>query len=518
MCVRDHVPPLRYPLRAPLLSSDPQPAGRPSYHRPVRGSLDRAREAVRSPDFRRLLLMRLASQFGDGLFQASLVAAVIFAPERQTTAVGFAKATALVSLPFSVIGPFTGVFIDRWPRRRILVAAPWLRAAAAPLVLADPEASALPFYAGALWVLSVNRFFLATAQAVVPRLVPTEDLLVANSLATVGGTVSLLAGVFAGGLLADALGTAPVIAAAGGLWLLASGLAARIRSDLVPHALPAATLGHELLRVGREFREGLAHLLRAPRAVGPIASIAVDQFGQGLLLVFSLFVFRDMFREGVGSFSWLIGAGGAGVFLGIITVGELEERFPKEWIVSGAFLLGGASVAAVSLRTTGPMVLLASFVVGLTFAWKKVPVDTMVQEAVPDAFRGRIFAVYDVAYNVVRLLAAVAAIPLLPALGLRGSVAAIGAGFLLWSPVLPLWVRRVPGIVLRFYEGARAEEWPRAVVWGGVEEPVEVARSWLEERDGLRRRCFTLRLADGTVIDVSRAEPDGAWRLDAERS
>jgi hypothetical protein len=45
---------------------------------------------------------------------------------------------------------------------------------------------------------------------------------------------------------------------------------------------------------------------------------------------------------------------------------------------------------------------------------------------------------------------------------------------------------------------------------------VEVERSWLEERDGLRRRRFRLILDDGTVLDVSRPEPDGAWRLDGE--
>lgn len=484
----------------------------------MKGSFARAREALRSPDFRRLFLLRLASQFGDGLFQASLVASVVFAPEQQTTAVGFAKATAVVSLPYSVIGPFTGVFIDRWSRRRILVVAPWLRAAAAALVLLDPQAAALPFYAGALWVLSVNRFFLATAQAVVPRLVPTEDLLVANSMAAVGGTVSLLSGVFAGGLAADAAGPVPVVTAAALLWIVASLVAAGIRSSLVPHALPEARVAQELVRVARGFVDGISHLARSPRALAPIASISLDQLGQGVVLVFSLFVFRDMFREGVGSFSWLIGAGGVGVFLGILTVGALEERFPKERIVAGAFLLGGASVLAVSSRITPLTVLAASFMVGLTFAWKKVPVDTMVQEAVPDAFRGRVFAVYDVAYNLARLLAAIVAIPLLPALGLQTSVALIGAAFLLWSPVLPAWVGRVPELALRFSEGGRAEEWPRAVVWGGVEEPVEVERSWLEERDGRRRRCFRLRLADGTVIDVSRAEPDGAWRLDAERS
>ena len=60
------------------------------------------------------------------------------------------------------------------------------------LSLFDPTTEAWPFYAGTLLVISVNRFLLAAAQAVVPRLVPREDLLMANSVATVGGTVALL--------------------------------------------------------------------------------------------------------------------------------------------------------------------------------------------------------------------------------------------------------------------------------------------------------------------------------------
>ena len=60
---------------------------------------------------------------------------------------------------------------------------------AALLALFDPTTHPVPFYAGVLWVLSVNRFYLATAVAVVPRLVPTEDLLMANSMSVVGGTV-----------------------------------------------------------------------------------------------------------------------------------------------------------------------------------------------------------------------------------------------------------------------------------------------------------------------------------------
>src|SRR3954471_23311557 len=230
----------------------------------MRGTLPRAREALRSADFSKLFAIRLVSQFGDGLFQAALISSLVFSPEKQTTTAGFAKATIVVVLPFSVIGPVAGVFIDRWSRRRILLLSPLLRVLFVPLVLFNPIHAPVLFYAGALLVLSVNRFYLATAQAVVPRLVPTEDLLIANSLATVGGTVGLLAGVVAGGQVADTSGSAPFVGIAAGLWVVASAIAARIRSDLAPHRLPTAPLRSELQRIGTEFADGMKRLARAP--------------------------------------------------------------------------------------------------------------------------------------------------------------------------------------------------------------------------------------------------------------
>ena len=482
----------------------------------MKSTRQRAREALRSDDFRRLFAIRLISQSGDGLFQAALVSSIVFNPEEQNTILGFAIATLVVSLPFSLLGPFTGVFIDRWSRRRILVIAPWLRAAAVWLVLFEPQTAPVLFFGGALWVLSVNRFYLATAQAVVPRMVPTEDLLMANSMATVGGTVALLTGVFVGGWVADLFGDVPVIAIAGVEWIVASLVATRIRSPLLPHHVPEAPVRDEIRRVGREFADGITRLAGTPRALAPITSITLDQVGQGIVLVLSLFVFRHRFGEGVGSFSNLIGAGGVGVLLGILTVGKLEERYPKERIVARAFFAGGVVLIAVATYITGWSMLVASFAVGLTFAWKKIPVDTMVQEAIPDGYRGRVFAVYDVAYNLSRVAAAFLAIPLLNAFGEAWAVAIVGVVFIMWSPVLPRWVGRIPELSLRFYEGARAEEEPRAVVWGGVEETVEVERRSLEETDGVRRTRYRLRMLDGTTIEVSKVEPDGAWTLERE--
>jgi MFS family permease len=453
------------------------------------------------------------------LLYAALTASTVFDTSRHQTTTGFFLNTLIISLPFSVLGPFVGVFIDRWSRRRILTIAPLLKAAPVGLVLFSPTRDPLLFFAGALVVISVNRFFLATANAVVPRVVPTEDLLAANSLATVGGTVALLAGIFAGGLLSQASGNVPVIAICAAAWLATGVIARSIGSDLSPrHLGPPPALPGELQRVMRELRDGIGHLVGTPRAIGPITAITFDQFGQGILTVLSLVVFREQFKEGVGSFSYLVGAGGIGVFLGIGTVGALEQRLGKERLIGSAFAVGGACVLLIAAHITGVTVLFASFAVGLTFAWKKIPVDTMVQESLPDAYRGRVFSVYDVVYNLARVVAAGVAIPLLPVLGVPWFVAVVGIGFLLWSPILPRWLRRAPEIVIRFHEGGRAEEWPRAVEWGGVEEAVEVERSWVEERDGIRLRCFRLVLQDGSVLEVSSPEPNGPWHVDRGRS
>jgi MFS family permease len=489
--------------------------------RPQPGTLERARGALRSNDFRRLFEIRVVGQTADGFFQAAIVASVVFNTGEHSTTVGVFKAAAITAIPFTLLGPFTGVFIDRWPRRAILAVAPVLKAALVALVLFDPLSGTVPFvgfYAGALAVISINRFYLSAASAVVPRLVPSEDLLMANSLATVGGTLALLVGFFVGGQVFDASGGVPVVVVAGIGWLAAAWIATRLRSDLAPMTIREAPelLRHELRRVAAEFADGVRTLVRTPRAVGPITTISIDSLGQGIILTVAAVVFREQFK-GVGSYSNLIGAGGVGVLLGIATVGWLEDRWSKERIVSVAFVVGAVALLFASIYLRGWTILVASFVVGLGFAWKKIPIDTTVQGSLPDGYRGRVFSVYDVVYNAARLLAAALVIPMVPSLGTRGTVAAVGVLFILWSPVLPRWIGDVPAIRPVFVEGGRAEEWPRAIRWGAAEEPVEVLRSWIDERADGRRRCFRIRLRDGSVLDIGRPEPEGTWTIDLER-
>ena len=95
-----------------------------------RGSLARARDALASRDFRLLLAARVASNFADGIFQAFLIDRLVFLSPEKGTAIGVARAYAVLIIPFSLIGPFTGIVIDRWSRQRILTFTPLIRAAA----------------------------------------------------------------------------------------------------------------------------------------------------------------------------------------------------------------------------------------------------------------------------------------------------------------------------------------------------------------------------------------------------
>ncbi len=146
--------------------------------------------------FRRLLATRLLSQFSDGVFQAALAAYVVFSPERQPTPTAIASAFAVLLLPFSVVGPFAGVLLDRWRRRQVLVRGNLLRLVfclgTAALVAA--KAPTAVFFIAALAVTGVNRFVLSGLSAALPHVVTDNLLIGANSLAPTAGTLAATVG------------------------------------------------------------------------------------------------------------------------------------------------------------------------------------------------------------------------------------------------------------------------------------------------------------------------------------
>jgi MFS family permease len=480
------------------------------------GTLDRARAALASRDFRSLLLARYTSQLGDGLFQAFIFAQLVFLnTDKAGTPTQVARAVALLVVPFSVIGPFAGVFIDRWSRRKILVFTPLLKAVCLiPLLLASGTNWLV--YALALVNVSSNRFYLTTAGAVLPSLVGDQELLVGNAIASPAGTVITAGGLAVGSRLAGHFDPRLLLVMSLICWPIAGFLASTIRDPLTVER-PAARIREDLVRVAREFGTGCRRLFATPPALAAVSSVFYDQMLINTVAVLSIVVFKDQFKQGIASYSNIVVAAGIGVAVGMVTVGFLEHRLTRARIMALAFGLAGVVSLLVSLKITGPTILFLTFVLAATFPWRKTPADTLVQESLPNRFRGRVFAIQDIAFTMPRVFAALILVLLLTVghVGVATIVAATGVLFLVWPPILLAWMRRRRTVHLRFYAGGRAEETPRAVVVAGEEEPVEVLQSALEDRGGTRVRRFRLKAAD-EVFDVSAPEGSERWRVERD--
>lgn len=160
---------------------------------PVVGDL---RVLLRLRDFRNLLAVRLLSQAADGVYQVALATYVVFSPEKQASPGAIASAMAVLLLPYSVVGPFAGVLLDRWRRRQVFLYGNLLRAvlACGTALLIVAHVPDWLFYASALSVTAVNRFVLAGLAASLPHVAGAGQLVTANALSPTAGTLAAVAG------------------------------------------------------------------------------------------------------------------------------------------------------------------------------------------------------------------------------------------------------------------------------------------------------------------------------------
>ncbi|WP_436885378.1 MFS transporter [Nocardiopsis dassonvillei] len=392
------------------------------------------RTVLRGSRFRRLFGTRLVSQFSDGVYQAGLAGFVFFNPEQHTGAAAVAAAFAVLLLPFSVVAPFAGVFIDRWPRRQVLLLSALAKAALAVLsavVVAGGESPA--FLLLALLVLSVNRFFLSGLSAGLPYVVPREQLMMANAVTPTCGTVASSLGTGVGLGLGVLGGTGSwgtgVILAAAGLGFAAAGLVSLSlgRRELGPHLEREpeevrAAVGSALLGM----LAGVRHIWSRPPARDALGTIGLHRVLFGISSLMTLLLYNNTFTgggvAGLAGFSVAAGVLAAGFFLGAVATPSATARMaPGAWI--GVQLLAAAVALAVFALPFSPGLFpVAAFVLGFVSQGVKVTVDTQVQRHVDDAFRGRVFSVYDVLFNATFVLGAALAAALVPPSGLGTAV------------------------------------------------------------------------------------------------
>jgi MFS family permease len=424
-----------------------------------RGNL---RAVLGSRPFRHLLGVRLISQFGDGLFQSALAGSLLFSPEKAPDGVRVATAFAVLLLPYSVVGPFVGVFLDRWSRRNVIYAANLVRTVLVlPMALLTWYAhEGWPVYAlGALLIIGINRFVLAGLSASQPHVVTEDRLVTANALATTLGTVHYTLGLgVAGILLSTVLGKThhgyAVLSASGAIGYLGSALLAYLsfsRQELGPDDLPTDRLRHAIAAVARGMVAGLRHLAARPVAAYPMIAQGAFRVLYGVLALSTLLLYRQYFYPGdpagaLEGLTQIVVAGGVGSLLAAFVTPPATRRFGGYRWITGLMATVGVLVFALGLPFVPLALVFATFFVSIAAQGVKIVVDTTIQQECHDDFRGRVFSVNDTTYNMCFVIGLYVAAVTVPANG-RSVVAIclVGAGYLALAAWFLVRASRVAG-------------------------------------------------------------------------
>jgi len=411
------------------------------------------RAVLASAGFRRLLGSRLAGQFGDGVFQASLAGAVLFNPERQAHAADIAAGFAVLLLPYSMIGPFAGVLLDRWFRQRVLVAANLVRAVIVLGVAAEiaADVEGVPFYASALVIISISRFVLSALSAAQPHVVADAELVTANAAAaTVGTILTALGGGAALGvraLIGTGDGDYAIIAMTASLPFAAAALVATwFGRDALGPTDAERSRRETLAEVARGMAAGARHVRGIPEVANGLAAIGVHRLCFGIWTVCTVLLYRNYFddhgfiRSGLGGLGQVVAAVAIGAAAAAFATPVAFRRFGSvRW---PAAMLSACALIEVTLGLTysTATLLLAALLLGFASQAIKISVDTLIQHYVVDAFRGRVFALYDMLFNVALVVAAVVTAGALPEDG--HSPAAVVVIAIVWALTAAGYVSR----------------------------------------------------------------------------
>ena len=384
---------------------------------------------VRNRNFRLLWLGQLVSQLGDW-FNSVALYALLF--ELTGSAAAVASLMVVQLLPIALVGPTAGVIVDRFDRRRIMIGADLLRGTVilGLLFVRTPSMVWLVYVVTAIAVAGTG-FFEPARSATVPVIVPRDQLVTANAISTGTWSAMLAVGASLGGGVAAVFGRNTAFALNSLSFFASAAFLWRMR---VPPSAPE-TRG---VAGWRGLAEGVAYM-RSHASVARVALVkggwAIVGGGLLLLAVFGDRVFRlhGSSDAGIGILYAARGIGAAAGSL-LVTLVARRARTGLITLIGPSYLIAGGCYAALSLAPTlwvAAAIVVAAHLFG-SILW--VASNVLLQMAVPDQFRGRVFAAELIAMSAVQSAIAYLTGLALDQFAVSPRTLAIAIGLGLWIP------------------------------------------------------------------------------------
>lgn len=405
----------------------------PVVHDRAAGSLWRSVRVL--PDFWRLLQLRTATQFADGLFQAGLAGGLLFNPQRAADPWAVAGAFAVLFLPYSLIGPFAGALLDRWDRRTVLIVANAARVVLILGVAVMLAAGARDLFVlcGALVVNGFSRFVTSGLSAALPHVVPRSQIVTMNSVATATGAAAAFLG--ANFMLVPR-------------WIVGSGddaAATVILLTAIPVAIalalsvrfPRRVLGPDhttvrgsvLYEVATGWSDGMRAVVQTPSVAASLSGLAAHRMVFGINSLLVLVMVRHIGAEGfagLGTAVVFVAATGGGSFLANVLAPPAVRRWGR-YTTANVALLCAVLIQFAGATLNLAVMVLCGFFLGLAGQMVKLCADTAMQIDVEDTRRGHVFAVQDALFWMSFIAAVTAAAAVIPPDGRSASLAVAGS-------------------------------------------------------------------------------------------
>ncbi|GEM_PF-2623299 len=355
----------------------------------------------------------MVSQIGDRFTQMAFIE--LLGKEFFGNFAAFGGIAVVFTLPSIFLGFWTGPFIDKWRKKRILLISDIIRAA---LVITLPFIHKLTgnlklMLAVALILYIFGFFFNSARMAFIPLIVEKDKLLQANSANLTLLRAATGIGTLAGGFLVPLIGWQTGFKIDSFTYLISFVLILFIKVDektILEHA--GEVIGETRKQVAGYFRklgEGVALMLRTRMMFFVMSSIFILFFVSGIS--FSVIVPTVQQTLGMGTIgvTVLAAAAAAGMFLGPLFTGLLGSAFRKHRLIMIAFVLigllfafGGASYLFVgvenvlsnsNLKIVITVIMgVVVFFAGILFSAININQDTIIQERTPAASMGSLFA------------------------------------------------------------------------------------------------------------------------------
>lgn len=352
-----------------------------------------ARDVLRIPDYRRLWLGQLVSDTGDGLTNIALLLLVNHLTG--STAALAAMAIALAVPPLT-IGLVAGAYVDRADRRRIMLASDLLRAATVLGFI-------LVGSADWLWLLfllafvqaTVGTFFTPSRGAILPRIVPAEGLLAANSIAQATKVVAGVIGTGLGGLIVGLAGVYwPAFVLDAATFLASFAFIAGL-PRAIGRVVPAA--GAAAVSIRSSLAAGLRTVARSRRLSTTILALAVCMLGLGAVNVLFVPLLVRVLGADPAWFGPVEFAQSSSMILAAGLVGALAARLSPTTIAIGGLVGVAVVVALIGGVTEIWQILVLLFIAGGFISPFQAAVVTILQTSAVDAERGRVMSVFQAA-------------------------------------------------------------------------------------------------------------------------